>query len=163
MTIEAQKGFKDVTPSYCVSVSRWRPMPYFTVVWVSACFGLIVVDDMSGIPWNPCAIVRQTVMIDAATMNTSSFPGLWTMKIRLYRRSMTAEAAMIVNVMVTPRTAVGSACPERPILASAKIEIAVRPSTCLRKSRGMFQRQCDNCRASATDHVWAGTRGWCAV
>lgn len=50
------------------------------------------------------------------------------MKIRLYRRKSTAAAAMMVKEMVTPRTAAGSACPERPILAVVKCRVVYRPS-----------------------------------
>lgn len=77
-------------------------------------------------PWKPWATVRQTVIMDAARMNASSFPGLWTMKIRLYRRNMTAAAATIVNEIVTPRTAAGLACPERPIFAIVGYRVLFR-------------------------------------
>lgn len=66
-------------------------------------------------PWKHCAVVRQIVIAHAAAMKASSLPGLWTMKIRLYNRKRTAKVAMMVKLIVTPRTAAGSAWPERPI------------------------------------------------
>jgi len=70
-------------------------------------------------PWKHCAIVRQIVIAQVTAMKASSFPGLWTMKIRLYSRKSTAKVAMMVKLIVTPRTAAGSAWPESPILERA--------------------------------------------
>ena len=70
-------------------------------------------------PWKHCAIVRQIVMAQAAAMKASSLPGLWTMKTRLYSRKATAKVAMMVKLIVTPRTAAGSAWPESPMIKRA--------------------------------------------
>ena len=80
-------------------------------------------------------------MVHAATMKASSFPGLWTMKMRLYKRNRTAAAAMIVKEMVTPRTAAGSAWPERPIPASVGLRVVVRQSRCLKCSCQLLMRR----------------------
>jgi hypothetical protein len=88
-------------------------------------------------------------------MTASSFPGLWTMKIRLYRRNMTAAAAMMVKVMVTPRTAAGSACPERPIAASVGFRVVVRPSNVGRCRCQLLMRQQGGCLASSPGSVRA--------
>lgn len=50
------------------------------------------------------------------------------MKTRLYRRKSTVAAAIMVKEMVTPRTAAGSAWPERPILALVRYRLVYRPS-----------------------------------
>ena len=64
------------------------------------------------------------------------------MKTRLYRRKSTVAAAIMVKEMVTPRTAAGSACPERPILVIVADRVVLRQS---KKVEGVVAKcSCDN-------------------
>lgn len=60
------------------------------------------------------------------------------MKMRLYSRKRTAKVAMMVKLIVTPRTAAGSAWPERPMLASVWVRrgVSVFADDLLRPSQG---------------------------